>query len=60
MDGSQAPSRCVRPSYVEGEAKPIATTSKAVSYDNVHILQQTPQLIALLTWVSHLPQIESH
>jgi uracil phosphoribosyltransferase len=32
----------------DGE-KPTATVSKEVSYENVHVLAQTPQLIALLT-----------
>ena len=39
----------VGPDYRPKTEKPAATVSTQVSYDNVHILPQTPQLIALLT-----------
>jgi hypothetical protein len=46
---SDPPSQCVGPSY--REEKPTATVSTAVAAENVHVLPQTPQLIALLTQV---------
>ncbi|THX02642.1 uracil phosphoribosyltransferase [Aureobasidium pullulans] len=50
-DKSNAPSQCLGPNYrAEGE-KPTATVSKKVRHDNVHVLPQTPQLIALLTMI---------
>ena len=42
---------CVGPDYRPDEQKPTATVSTEVSYDTVHVLPQTPQLIALLTYV---------
>lgn len=48
---STAPAHCVGPDYRPEAQKPTATVSTEVSYDNVHILPQTPQLIALLTYV---------
>jgi uracil phosphoribosyltransferase len=51
---SSAPSECLGPNYrAEGE-RPTATVSKKVGHDNVHVLPQTPQLIALLTYVCPL------
>jgi uracil phosphoribosyltransferase len=49
MSDNSAPSQCLGPTYrAEGE-KPTATVSKKVGHANVHVLPQTPQLIALLT-----------
>jgi hypothetical protein len=49
MSDKSAPSQCLGPTYrAEGE-KPKATVSKKVGHANVHVLPQTPQLIALLT-----------
>jgi hypothetical protein len=45
------PAQGVGPFYKPDEEKPTATVSKDASYENVHVLPQTPQLIALLTWV---------
>lgn len=44
-----APAHGLGPDYRPDTQKPTATVSTAVTYDNVHILSQTPQLIALLT-----------
>lgn len=44
-----SPAQGVGPIYRPDGEKPTATVSKDVSYDNVHVLPQTPQLIALLT-----------
>ena len=44
-----APAQCVGPDYKPATQKPTATVSSGVALDNVHILPQTPQLIALLT-----------
>ena len=43
------PVRCIGPEYRSASQKPTATVSKEVPHENVHVLQQTPQLIALLT-----------
>lgn len=51
MAGSTAPANCVGPDYRPEIEKPTATISTEISYDNVHILPQSPQLIALLTCV---------
>ena len=45
-----APAHCVGPDYRPNAQKPTATVSTKISYENVHILPQTPQLIALLTY----------
>lgn len=45
----RAPSQHLGPDYIASDAKPSATVSTKVEQDNVHILAQTPQLIALLT-----------
>ncbi|KAF2205813.1 PRTase-like protein [Delitschia confertaspora ATCC 74209] len=47
----EAPSQSVGPEYRPAEEKPTATVSTGVSHENVHILPQTPQLIALLTMI---------
>ena len=45
----KVPSEHLGPEYKPIDEKPEATVSKRVPQDNVHILPQTPQLIALLT-----------
>ena len=55
--GVVSPAHCVGPDYRPAEQKPTATISTEISYDNVHILPQTPQLIALLTYVDLLSQL---
>ena len=47
----KSPTMGVGPEYRPDELKPTATVSTSISYENVHILPQTPQLIALLTCV---------
>ncbi|PNS15424.1 Uridine kinase [Sphaceloma murrayae] len=47
----QVPSQCIGPDYRRESQKPTATVSKQVDCDNVHVLPQTPQLIALLTMI---------
>ncbi|KAL1958321.1 hypothetical protein VTO42DRAFT_4638 [Malbranchea cinnamomea] len=47
----RSPSQGVGPVYKPDEEKPTATVSQVVPYDNVHVLPQTPQLIALLTMI---------
>ncbi|KAK6349776.1 Uracil phosphoribosyltransferase, synthesizes UMP from uracil [Orbilia brochopaga] len=39
----------IGPSYREKDEKPQATVSGKIKFDTVHVLPQTPQLIALLT-----------
>ncbi|OKL61958.1 Uracil phosphoribosyltransferase [Talaromyces atroroseus] len=51
-DNVPSPAQGVGPFYRPEGEKPTATVSKAVSFDNVHVLPQTPQLIALLTYGS--------
>ncbi|EEQ90224.1 uracil phosphoribosyltransferase [Blastomyces dermatitidis ER-3] len=53
QQGTGAPLPCqgVGPLYKPDGEKPTATVSQVVDYDNVHILPQTPQLIALLTMI---------
>jgi uracil phosphoribosyltransferase len=48
----EPPAKSVGPTYRPDAEKPTATVSEQVSHDNVMVLPQTPQLIALLTWVS--------
>jgi uracil phosphoribosyltransferase len=43
-----SPAQPIGPNYREEAMKPMATVSKEVPFDNVHVLDQTPQLIALL------------
>ncbi|KAJ9623368.1 Uracil phosphoribosyltransferase, synthesizes UMP from uracil [Knufia peltigerae] len=50
-NGVQSPALGVGPSYRPAEEKPTATVSREVPFDNVHVLSQTPQLIALLTMI---------
>ncbi|PSK56601.1 uracil phosphoribosyltransferase [Elsinoe australis] len=47
----QTPSQCIGPDYRRESQKPKATISKQVDCDNIHVLPQTPQLIALLTMI---------
>jgi len=47
----RAPSSHLGPDYRPDDEKPSATVSTKVTHDNVHILPQTPQLIALLTMI---------
>ncbi|KAI9661657.1 MAG: Uracil phosphoribosyltransferase, synthesizes UMP from uracil [Bathelium mastoideum] len=49
MPPPQGPSQSVGPEYRPSAQKPTATVSTEVSHENVHILPQTSQLIALLT-----------
>jgi len=46
-----APSQSVGPEYRPSTQKPTATVSTPLKQENVHILPQTPQLIALLTMI---------
>ncbi|KAI9158821.1 Uracil phosphoribosyltransferase [Paramyrothecium foliicola] len=46
---STPPTQCVGPDFVAQDQKPSATVSAKVSFDNVRVLPQTPQLIALLS-----------
>ncbi|ORX91186.1 uracil phosphoribosyltransferase-domain-containing protein [Clohesyomyces aquaticus] len=48
---NQAPSQTVGPEYRPDTQKPTATVSTNLDHQNVHILAQTPQLIALLTMI---------
>lgn len=57
---SEAPSQSVGPQYRPDGQKPTATVSTEVSHENVHILPQTPQLIALLTYVPVLQSVFQH
>ncbi|KAJ9300293.1 hypothetical protein DTO271G3_2410 [Paecilomyces variotii] len=50
-ESAPSPAQGVGPFYRPDDEKPTATISKDVSYDNVHVLPQTPQLIALLTMI---------
>ncbi|KAK2754443.1 uracil phosphoribosyltransferase [Colletotrichum kahawae] len=47
--GVSGPTQCVGPLYRSESQKPSATVSTEMNLDNVIILPQTPQLIALLT-----------
>ncbi|KAF2218140.1 uracil phosphoribosyltransferase-domain-containing protein [Elsinoe ampelina] len=47
----QTPSQCIGPDYRRESQKPTATVSKQLDFDNIHVLPQTPQLIALLTMI---------
>jgi len=46
-----APAQCLGPEYRSKTEKPTATVSTQLPNDNVHVLAQTPQLIALLTMI---------
>lgn len=50
-DRQPTPSKPIGPDYRTESQKPMATVSKKVPHDNVHVLPQTPQLIALLTMI---------
>jgi len=41
----------IGPDYKQKDEKPKATVSGKIEFDTVHVLPQTPQLIALLTYV---------
>ncbi|KAG6017360.1 Uracil phosphoribosyltransferase, synthesizes UMP from uracil [Claviceps lovelessii] len=45
----EAPTQCIGPSHRSAEHKPSATVSTKISFDNVYVLPQSPQLIALLS-----------
>lgn len=45
------PSPCVGPDFQARGERPSATLSVSVGFDNVKVLPQTPQLIALLSYV---------
>ncbi|KAK4203666.1 putative uracil phosphoribosyltransferase [Triangularia verruculosa] len=49
MSQEVAPVKCVGPEYRAEDQKPTATVSTVVHFDNVTVLPQTPQLIALLS-----------
>jgi len=49
--GVASPALGVGPSYRPDEEKPTATVSRSVQQQSVHVLPQTPQLIALLTMI---------
>ena len=51
-DGAQTPpTQTVGPDFRSQNQNPSATVSVEVPFENVHILPQTPQLIALLSYV---------
>ena len=54
---STGPAHCLGPDYRPEEQKPTATVSTEIKYNNVHILPQTAQLIALLTYVHITPEV---
>ena len=54
VTGTIAPAHRVGPYYRPDAQKPTATVSTQILYDNVHILPQTSQLLALLTYASPL------
>ncbi|KAG6018165.1 Uracil phosphoribosyltransferase, synthesizes UMP from uracil [Claviceps pusilla] len=45
----EAPTQCIGPSHRSVEHKPSATVSTKISFDNIYVLPQSPQLIALLS-----------
>lgn len=49
MSPTAQPVECVGPEYRPEEEKPKATISTKIEHDNVIVLPQTSQLIALLT-----------
>ena len=51
MSESTAPTKSVGPPFRSQSQKPTATVSVEVPFDNVKVLAQTPQLIALLSYV---------
>jgi uracil phosphoribosyltransferase len=48
---SPDPAKGLGPPYRPDDQKPTATVSRDVPHETVQILPQTPQLIALLTYV---------
>ncbi|EEH23373.1 uracil phosphoribosyltransferase [Paracoccidioides brasiliensis Pb03] len=48
LGGVPSPCQGVGPLYKPDGEKPTATVSQVVDYDNVHVLPQTPQLIAFM------------
>ncbi|GAB1200541.1 Uracil phosphoribosyltransferase, synthesizes UMP from uracil [Aspergillus pseudonomiae] len=66
LEANPSPAQGVGPIYRPDGEKPTATVSKDIDYENVHVLPQTPQLIALLTIIrllveeglNHLPVVE--
>ena len=48
-EATPSPAQGVGPIYRPDGEKPTATVSKDIFYENVHVLPQSPQLIALLT-----------
>ncbi|KAL7899118.1 PRTase-like protein [Trichoderma sp. SZMC 28014] len=48
---ASAPTQCVGPTFKGVDEKPSATVSAVVPFDNVYVLPQTPQLIALLSMI---------
>ena len=48
-DSKIAPTQSVGPEYQPESKKPTATVSTPVDFENVTVLPQTPQLIALLS-----------
>ncbi|MCJ1248306.1 Uracil phosphoribosyltransferase, synthesizes UMP from uracil [Trapelia coarctata] len=46
-----SPTQSVGPDYRSESQKPTATVSTEISYENVHVLPQTPQLISLMTMI---------
>lgn len=51
QDSKAVAKESVGPEYMSKTSKPEATVSTPVAHPNVHILAQTPQLIALLTMI---------
>lgn len=54
----RTPAQFVGPEYFPDEEKPTATVSTKISQETVHILPQTSQLIALLTYVEWRPRAD--
>ncbi|GCB24765.1 uracil phosphoribosyltransferase [Aspergillus awamori] len=50
-EATPSPAQGVGPIYRPDGEKPTATVSKDIFYENVHVLPQSPQLIALLTMI---------
>lgn len=49
MASTRAPTQSLGPEFKSEDEKPTATVSSEVGIENVRILPQTPQLIALLS-----------
>lgn len=56
MTDKPASTQCIGPSHRPSDQKPSATVSVEVAFDNVCILPQTPQLIALLSYAQTVPK----